>query len=236
MRGRRVATVRRVRTWDVPVIRRVNVMARGALCFTMLLAAATPAFSQTHSEAWLSARFIVDKDRTWSQDVPIGVGGGFALGAFVTRHVGVEVALEWPFAETAVHVFTGPAAVSVGGFLRNTRTDTTRSAGGIGAAAFRVVSRATLSMTVLAGFGIVSHRSKSDSRTEYLDADGNVTRQSEAMNSSRYFWGGLATGVEVAARIADHVAVVPEVHVIFFPLSETGTLIIRPAVGIRWTD
>ncbi len=203
--------------------------------FAVLLATAEPALAQT-SSGWVSACVFADLDRTWTQHVPVGFGGGFAAGGSLSPRVGIEFALDWPIPET-VRATTGPNPASGGALQRYTVTTTTGSVAGIGAMAFRIMARPRFSANVLAGLSLVSHHFSDDSLIEYLGSDGNVVKQTEFVSSSLQFALGIATGLEAVVRIGDHLAVVPEVHLVWFPGGGgTDSVIVRPAVGIRWSD
>jgi hypothetical protein len=119
------------------------------------------------------------------------------------------------------------------------RTDrtTTQSPGWIGFVSIHVVSTARFQLSALTGFGVVSHRDAFAHVIEHLDANGNVIGQDTGGTSGSFAWGGPATGLQLAIRLGRHVAVVPEVHVIWFPYADSGTAtgIIRPTVAVRWS-
>jgi hypothetical protein len=201
----------------------------------VLLAIAALGIAQTERETWVAGRLAADADKSWNVGVPVGIAGGVSAGLELTRRISVELAFEWPATRTIQTVRTYQEAMV--GPVRITQRDSYQSPGGAGFVAIHVLTRSRLRLTLLAGLGLVSHRSTYDGLQERLDPNGNVVSRVEGGVKGTFNWGGPAAGVELSIRLATHVALVPEVHVIWFPISDTGpsTAIMRPAVGVRWT-
>jgi len=201
--------------------------------WSALVAVAVPALAQTDRGPWVAGRIVADADKSWNVAVPIGIAGGVSAGFELTRRIGFELAVDWPAIRTiqtvlTVQPLTGPERI--------TQRDSYQSPGGAGFVAIHALTRSRVRLTLLAGLGIVSHRSTYDGITERLDPNGNVVSRAEGGVNGTFNWGGPAVGVELPIRLGTHVAVVPEVHIIWFPLTDNpgSSAIIRPAVGVRW--
>jgi len=212
----------------------VRLIATIAVCCTCLGPSAT-AFAQAPAGAFASVRLISDRDASWNVSVPSGAGGGIAGGIDFSRRFGIEIAGDWPLARTTTSIRT--AVDPVFGLQRSTRRVTYQSPSLSGALRIHVLSSRRIRVTALAGLGFVSHRSTYDSLVERLDGKGQVLSQVEPIIRGRYLWAGPIVGLETAVMLGQHVAIVPEIRAIWFPIADTGssTSIIRPAVGLRWT-
>jgi hypothetical protein len=203
--------------------------------FGALLANGLPAFCQTPSTVSVAGSVIREMDKSWGHQVPSGLAGGVTLGWDKSRKIALEFVVDWPASRTTQSVIT-EVDPKAGPEKRTDRT-TTQSPGWIGFVSIYVVSTSRFQLSALTGFGVVSHREASAHLIEHLDANGNVIGQETGGTSCSFAWGGPATGLQLAIRLGRHVAVVPEVYVIWFPYADSGTAtgIIRPAVAVRWS-
>jgi hypothetical protein len=203
--------------------------------FGALLAKGPPAFCQTPSTVWVAGSVIREMDESWGHQVPSGFGGGVTLGWDKSPKIALEFVADWPASSTTQSVIT-EVDPKAGPEKRTDRT-TTQSPGWIGFVSIQVVSTSRFQLSALTGFGVVSHREAFTHLIEHLGANGNVIGQETGGTSGSFAWGGPAIGLQLAIRLGRHVAVAPDVHLIWFPYADSGTAtgIIRTAVAVRWS-
>ena len=194
-----------------------------------------PAGAQTAdaTRVWISARFLTNLDGSWSQrQVYRTPGLGLAIGLDRER-VGVEVAADWPEPHVANEFREefDPRA----GRLRTSSEQSRRSRSWTGLLAVHVRRHSRIRATATAGLTMVAHTSTLSGYQERLGPGGDVRQRTNFADGGTYQWLGISCGVRTPILITRHLSVVPEVQGALFLLSETGSWILRPALGVRWT-
>jgi hypothetical protein len=180
------------------------------------------------ARALLDGRVFWNMDESWPRRVAASAGGGASIALEVWRRVGVEVAGDWPVPVANTRVLEG--VDRLGGRQQERITIRERFAAPSGTAAVRIRlwSAPRVGVTAITGLAFVSQVSGFTVER----ANGTL----ESGNASTHWRAGSLGGIEASIQVSAHVAVVPQIRAVWvwFPLSYDGTMIVRPAVGVRW--